>query len=219
MAKKDIINYLEDVAEKVNEKSLKDMINYSLMSYAKDPKKVKISDLKALMTDVDSYLVEESKKTKKDTSKTEKKLKKAVKVTPQKKSAKYDIVESFLDEVETELGVLEKADDILNFSDLRKAFEAEEEIYFAVYWSEKYLKQFNYVGTIQNVQQPKSFPHDLDLVSCFYISDEDILAIGTSIMTEMPYVFQASDLEYVDGVRYSNSMEFEVYRLVQEEEE
>lgn len=146
--------------------------------------------------------------------KTEKAEKKSAVQKSAQKGTAFDLADTFADTIQTEIGTLKKAQDIKTFADLRKALANEEEIYFAVYWTERLLRQFDYVGTIKTVQKPKNFPNDLDLVSCIYLSDEDKLAVGISSYTDMPYIIQPGDMTITeDGLRYTSNMEFELYRL------
>lgn len=132
----------------------------------------------------------------------------------EQKGTNFDLAGMFEETIPTEIGTLTKAQDIKTFADLRKALENEEEIYFAIYWTERLLRQFDYVGTIETVKKPKNFPNDLDLVSCIYLSDEDKLAVGISSYTDMPYIIQPKDMTITeDGFRYTSNMEFELYRL------
>ena len=132
----------------------------------------------------------------------------------EQKGTNFDLAGMFEETITTEIGTLTKAQDIKTFADLRKALENEEEIYFAIYWTERLLRQFDYVGTIETVKKPKNFPNDLDLVSCIYLSDEDKLAVGISSYTDMPYIIQPKDMTITeDGFRYTSNMEFELYRV------
>lgn len=132
----------------------------------------------------------------------------------EQKGTNFDLAGMFEETITTEIGTLTKAQDIKTFADLRKVLENEEEIYFAIYWTERLLRQFDYVGTIETVKKPKNFPNDLDLVSCIYLSDEDKLAVGISSYTDMPYIIQPKDMTITeDGFRYTSNMEFELYRL------
>ena len=137
----------------------------------------------------------------------------AVQKSEQKGTA-FDLADTFADTIQTEIGTLEKAQDIKTFADLRKALANEEEIYFAVYWTPRLLKQFGY-SPIDSIKAPKSFANDLDLVSCIYIGDEDTIAVGISAYTDAPYNFQPKALvvDEESGLRYVNSAEFELYRL------
>lgn len=155
------------------------------------------------------------------------KKKAPAKKAPEKKSAvkksdakgrAFDIADVFADSFEVQFGTLEKAQDIKDFKDLAEALKNEEEIYFAFYWTSRLLRQFDYCP-IKTVKKPKEFDNDLDLVSCIYLSDEGTLAIGVSSYTDAPYIIAPEDMKVTeDGFRYSNQMEFEVYRLVGEVE-
>lgn len=162
---------------------------------------------------------EEVQEEKKPAKKTPAKKTPAKKTAVQKDETKgraFDLASMFSDTIETEIGVLEKAQDIKDFNDLAKALENEEEIYFAFYWTARLLRQFDYCPC-KTVKKPKEFANDLDLVSCIYLSDEGKLAIGVSSYTDAPYIIEPGDMKITEeGFRYSNTMEFEVYRLVEE---
>lgn len=156
----------------------------------------------------------EEKKTPAKKTVAKKSEKKSAVQKSEQKGTNFDLADMFAETISTEIGTLNKAQDIKTFADLRKALENEEEIYFAIYWSERLLRQFDYVGTIETVKKPKNFPNDLDLVSCIYLSDEDKLAVGISSYTDMPYIIQPKDMTITeDGFRYTSNMEFELYRL------
>lgn len=167
---------------------------------------------------------QEEPKTEETAPKEEKKApaKKTVTKKSEKKSAVkssdtvkgIDIADNFSEVIETEIGTLEKAQDIKTFADLRNALASEQEIYFAVYWSKRLINQFGY-SNIDSIKSPKSFANDLDLVSCIYIGDEDTVAVGISAYTDAPYTFQPKDLiiDEESGLRYVNGAEFELYRL------
>lgn len=161
---------------------------------------------------------EEKKPTKKTPAKKTITKKTAVQKDESKGRA-FDLATMFADTIETEIGVLEKAQDIKNFNDLAKALENEEEIYFAFYWTKRHLRQFDYCN-YREIKKPAEFANDLDLVSCIYLSDEGKLAIGVSSYTDAPYIIEPNEMKITeDGLRYSSSMEFEVYRLVEEADE
>lgn len=156
----------------------------------------------------------EEKKTPAKKTVAKKSEKKSAVQKSEQKGTNFDLAGMFSETISTEIGTLKKAQDIKTFADLRKALENEEEVYFAIYWSERLLRQFDYVGTIETVKKPKNFPNDLDLVSCIYLSDEDKLAVGISSYTDMPYIIQPKDMTITeDGFRYTSNMEFELYRL------
>lgn len=160
--------------------------------------------------------VQEEKKPAKKTPAKKAPEKKTAVQKDESKGRSFDLASMFSDTIETEIGLLEKAQDIKNFNDLAKALENEEEIYFAFYWTKRLLRQFEYCP-LRTVAKPKEFANDLDLVSCIYLSDEGKLAIGVSSYTDAPYILVPEDMKITeDGFRYSNTMEFEVYRLVEE---
>lgn len=235
MNKEQMVQFLDEHFNEVTDKNLQERITYTANAWKKDHDSVKLSDLRPLVKEVEALLPEEeskpapansTKKTLKKSSKKEEKkapAKKPVAKKSEKKSAvqkseqkgtNFDLAGMFEETITTEIGTLTKAQDIKTFADLRKALENEEEIYFAIYWTERLLRQFDYVGTIETVKKPKNFPNDLDLVSCIYLSDEDKLAVGISSYTDMPYIIQPKDMTITeDGFRYTSNMEFELYRL------
>ena len=107
------------------------------------------------------------------------------------------------------------AHDIDSMEKLMEAFNNEETIVFAMYWSKRHLKQFNYFQG--DFEAPTEFPMDLDISECIYVSDEGVVAYATSLYTEACYMFKPEDFEEVDGLRFAGSIEFQIYRLVEEE--
>ena len=215
MNKEQMVQFLDEHFNEVTDKNLQERITYTANAWKKDHDSVKLSDLRPLVKEVEALLPEEESKpapAKKPVAKKSEK-KSAVQKSEQK-GTNFDLAGMFEETITTEIGTLTKAQDIKTFADLRKALENEEEIYFAIYWTERLLRQFDYVGTIETVKKPKNFPNDLDLVSCIYLSDEDKLAVGISSYTDMPYIIQPKDMTITeDGFRYTSNMEFELYRL------
>lgn len=213
--KEQMVQFLDEHFNEVTDKNLQERITYTANAWKKDHDSVKLSDLRPLVKEVEALLPEEESKpapAKKPVAKKSEK-KSAVQKSEQK-GTNFDLAGMFEETITTEIGTLTKAQDIKTFADLRKALENEEEIYFAIYWTERLLRQFDYVGTIETVKKPKNFPNDLDLVSCIYLSDEDKLAVGISSYTDMPYIIQPKDMTITeDGFRYTSNMEFELYRL------
>lgn len=106
----------------------------------------------------------------------------------------------------------EMATDIKTIEDLHKAISDEQEIVFAFYWTKRHLRQFPYFNGYFG--QPKSFDNDLDLATAIYVSDEMKVAYMISMYTEAYYMTLPEDFEEVDGVRFSNGIEFQIYRAV-----
>lgn len=104
------------------------------------------------------------------------------------------------------------AHDIDSIEKLVEAFNNEETIVFAYYWTPRLLKQFKYS---EYVNTPKEFPLDLDVATCIYVSDEGIIAYAVSLYTEAVYIISPSDFEEIQGVRFANGCEFQIYRLVE----
>ena len=97
--------------------------------------------------------------------------------------------------------------------DLAEAFNDDETIVFAFFWSARQLKQYDYFNGI--VEVPKSFPQDLDLATCVYVSDEGVISYAVSLYTEANYFITPDCFEEVDGLRFCRGMEYQIYRLVE----
>lgn len=104
----------------------------------------------------------------------------------------------------------EIAHDIKNMDDLFKAMENEEVVVFTMYWTKRHLKQFPYFNG--EFKAPKEFPLDLDMATCLYASDNGTCAYVMSMYTEGMYVIFPDNLEEVKGVRFSNGIEYQIYR-------
>lgn len=103
------------------------------------------------------------------------------------------------------------AHDVTSITDLLKAFNDNEEIVFAYYWTKAQLKQFNYAnGTLKT---PKNgFSNNLDLATTLYVSDNEAVCYNLSMYTEALYQVMPESFEEYDGVRYSDGIEFQIYR-------
>ena len=136
-------------------------------------------------------------------------------VTPKETPSEYSVLlaEVFKDDIEVDGNTYTIAHDIQTMEDLMTAFENEETIVFAFYWTERHLKQFEYFSGW--VKAPKSFPMDLDLASCIYASDDGVIAYAVSLYTDANYNILPEDLEEVDGIRFCRGMEYQIYRLVE----
>lgn len=120
------------------------------------------------------------------------------------------LADTFADTLEIEGETYTIAHDIKDIKTLHDALDKDEQVVFATYWTKRHLRQFNYSNF---VKAPKSFPNDLDLASCLYVSDDGVIAYALSMYTEGMYSFLPEDLaEEADGLRYSNGMEFQIYR-------
>lgn len=106
----------------------------------------------------------------------------------------------------------ELATEIKDMEDLFKAIENEEQIVFAFYWTKAHLKQFPYFNEL--LGKFKKFDNDLDLATCMYMSDEKRVAYMLSAYTEAFYTIIPDFLEEVDGIRYAQGIEFQIYKAV-----
>lgn len=106
----------------------------------------------------------------------------------------------------------ELATDIVNMDDFFKAVEKDDPLVFAFKWTKADLKQFPYFGEM--LGKFKSFEKDLDLATCMYMSDEKKVAYMLSMYSEAFYTILPEHLEEVDGIRYSQGIEFQIYRAV-----
>ena len=135
-----------------------------------------------------------------------------VKATEPKSGKEISIAESFSDEFELDGVKYQIAHDIKNMEDLAKAYENDETIIFAMYWSKRLLRQFGYGDG--SFDTPKEFPLDLDIATCIYVSDEGVVAYAVSNYTEANYRILADEFEEVDGLRYAGAIEYQIYRVV-----
>lgn len=109
--------------------------------------------------------------------------------------------------------------DLVTIQDVVKAYNNEEDIIIATYWTKKLLRQYaeGYDPMHINPNRPKSFEHDLDLVEITYAND--LVVTGNSLYSFVPQIFLPDDFEQdEDGMRYANGCEFQVYEVVSEEE-
>lgn len=136
-------------------------------------------------------------------------------------SLEVDLAEVFKDTLTIEDGdskvSLKIAHDIKDMEDLVKALENNETIVFAMYWSERLLQQFPYFNG--DFKAPAKFPMDLDLSTCLYASDSGTCAYAISSFTEGMYLILPEHLKEHKGLRFSNGIEYQIYREVETDEE
>lgn len=115
------------------------------------------------------------------------------------------LAEVFPDTLEVDGETYEIAHEVKTIKDL-----LDGEFEFAFYWTKRHLRQFPYFNG--RLGQPTSFKNDLDTAQLIYVSDEGRVAYCVSDATEVPYTILPSDLEEVDGLRFANGCEFQIYR-------
>ena len=98
----------------------------------------------------------------------------------------------------------------LTIQEIRDYVTSDKTMYIAAHWSKKMLKQFEY-GKIHSVKAPKEFPHDLDILTAVIVCDNVDRLWAMSVYTEAMMYFEGVDLVAVEGVRFSEGLEFEFY--------
>lgn len=140
-------------------------------------------------------------------------------VEPNTKSEKeVPLAKMFKEKIESPvLGTLEIAHDIKTFKDLRNAVEKEELLVFAVYWTKRMIKQFNYGANLKLKHVPTSFKDDIDLATLIYIGEVNDIAYAVSSDTDGVYNILPDNLVEVDGLRFTDGgCEFQIYRQTAE---
>lgn len=136
-------------------------------------------------------------------------------VTDSKKAVQ--LAKTFPQSFEVEGTKYEIANDIKTIEDAYNAIADDEGLIAAFYWTQRHLKQFPYFGGL--LGQPKSFDNNLDLCSCIMISDQHKVAYFASMYTEAFYTLLPEHFVEEDGIRLSGGIEFQLYRIVEDEEE
>lgn len=238
MKKEELVEELKGVMKHVKDKSLKDSISYTIRNAASATKRDLLDLIKEVGASiatqnvtpvaVENSIKKPSVKSKKgvkradevtaeDVAVTEEKpVKKPVKKTASKSSAtkKKETGTSAvfpLSLKDSDLGDMKVADDIKTMDDLLKCMENGERIVFAMLWTKKQLRQFNYLAP-EGIKVPSQFPEDLDICNCIYIAEGREVAYCVSSYTEAVYTVLPKDLEVIDGCRYTSGCEFEIYR-------
>lgn len=131
----------------------------------------------------------------------------------QKSAPKMDMADSNMFPNTLKVGDSEYtlAPEIKDMKDLLDAFNNDEEIVFAFYWTARLLKQFDYAGG--KLKAPNKFDNDLDLATTLYVSDEGKVCYNLSMYTEALYQVMPGAFEEVDGVRYNEGIEYQIYKL------
>lgn len=237
--KNELVNFLSENVKRVKDKSLKDRINYTLKAFKKDEKSVAVLDLRAIAKEIDSLLTApaatvetsikkpttasksklrqskseaktETKETEAKSSAPKKTLKKSS--APKTEVKKPETVEKFPETLDLKNLRLKKLP-VKDFNALYKALEAldaDERIYFAAEWTPEQLKECEYSGNLTQIQKPKSFKFNLDILSVLYLGDNNTLGIAVSEYTDMPYIFNPEEVKS----REMNGIPFEIYEAV-----
>lgn len=111
--------------------------------------------------------------------------------------------------------------DLKTIKDIAKAYSEGTDFVIATYWTRRHLKQFasSYDPMNINPGRPTAFENDLDLIEVTYAND--LVVTGVSLYSSVPQIFLPinfdRDEEY--GLRFANGVEFEVYEVVEFEDE
>lgn len=115
-------------------------------------------------------------------------------------------------------GTLKIRRDLVTIQDVVKAYNNDEDIVIATYWTKKLLRQYaqSYDPMGINPNRPTSFEHDLDLIEITYANE--LVITGCSLYSYVPQIILPRDFEQdEDGMRYANGCEWEIYEVVSEE--
>ena len=149
--------------------------------------------------------------------KTVAEVKEPKKSTKKVEKPHQDYLDKFPDTLESKSlkGTLKRRPDLVTIQDVVKAYNNDEDIVIATYWTKKLLKQYaqGYDPMGINPNRPKSFEHDLDLIEITYA--HELVITGCSLYSIVPQILVPADFEQdEDGMRYANGCEFEVYEVV-----
>ena len=216
VSKKDLLDLVKDSMTALGDKFIlaTESTDVAVPILAENSVKPKLSSKSKTKEKVEEP-EEETEETPKKTGKKSSKKESAVKVVnpEEEKTPAILLADTFKEEIEVEGDKYQIAHDIKTMDDLIKSFDNEETVVFAMYWSKRHLKQFNYFNG--DFKAPTAFPQDLDLASCIYVSDEGIVAYAISMYSEGCYVFKPQDFKEYEGIRFSSGIEFQIYRLVE----
>lgn len=224
VTKKDLLDLVKDVMNALGDKFIlaTDSMDVSAPVLAENsvkPSGKKLSKKSKAEPKTDETTEEPKESPKKPAKKGGKKKESAVTVSNEEEENTPAILlaETFKDEIvlsdDDGESKYQIAHDIDSMEKLVEAFNNEETIVFAMYWSKRHLQQFPYFNG--EFKAPKEFPLDLDIASCMYVSDDNVVAYAISLYTEGCYVFKPQDFKEHDGIRFSSGIEFQIYRLVE----
>lgn len=223
---KDFINTNFKAVEK-KDKSLADTIKYASDKYNKDNRSVKKAEFadiakkiinllgdkaKDATTPAPKLAVVENNTKPQETKSTKTTLKpnkdKGKKEEPKTEEPKAETKGSkmFPADLDIDKDTYTLAEGITTMEDLLKAYEENREFVFAFHWTKGEIKQF-----YDRRFPVKEFPDDLDLATTLHVSDACKVCYNLSMYTEALYQIMPDAFEVIDGFRYSNGIEFQIY--------
>lgn len=112
-------------------------------------------------------------------------------------------------------------DEVKTLKDVYDLVTAGKSIFFAMYWTKRHLAQFQYdiYGVNAKADMTKlaknGFPNDLDLAQLMFVSEEHKVAYVVSAYSEVIYSILPTNLEFTDGMRFTNGIEYNIYEIIE----
>lgn len=211
VTKADLVTLVKDMMKALGDKFKEPALQLAPANSLKKPKKAEEPMEETPQTEETA----ETPKKKATKKKATPKKSKAVETAEDLSLAKKYFPETYEIEENNIVTTMEIAHDIKTVKDLTKALEENESspIVFAFLWTKAHLKKYKYFDGL--VEIPKEFPDNLDLATCIYSSENNTVAYALSQYTEAFYTIVNEMLEEVEGVRYCNGCEFQVYRVTE----
>lgn len=249
--KDDMLKFLEATLTDISDTALTERVQYTLSNY----EKAKKAEIFETVEEVQSYLDSASTESLAPATNEEKKTSKKPVVKPTEHAMKPKKTPKKVEEPKTEetpdtvvatkqigtlpiaklfpetlnienLGVLKRAEETYKtMEDVAKALEEGKHFYFACYWTQRHIKEYNY-SLAYHVQGVKKFPNDLDILEPVYFCENAKRMWANSVYTEAMCFFENDEMEHINDtdpyngekfrVRVSNGMEFELYELVED---
>ncbi len=150
--------------------------------------------------------VEEKKKETKEEKKKETK-------TAKKSDKVRELATQFPKELKLDGDTVELDLSVSSLEDLRVGIEKGEEYFIAVYWTPRLIKQFNYDEHGFADTKITKFENDLDICQLIHIADNHKVAYALSLYSNVMYMITPEDLEIIDGMRYTNGAEYNIYKV------
>lgn len=142
---------------------------------------------------------------------------KSNKVVHQKVELLANFPEEIISTTLADISKLKLRTDIKNISDVVTAFNNEEDIVIATYWTKRHLKQYgsSYDPMNINPNKPKEFEHDLDFIEVTYANE--LVVTGCSLFSYVPNIFLPTDFiqDEESNLRFANGCEFQVYEAIE----
>ena len=226
-----ILNNAKDLPQEVRE-----TIQYTVDSFNKNKRSVQISDIQDTISFLESEtdikfedFAGEKEDKEPPTENKPKVLPKAkeetqtTEETPQADTPQVnnDILDQFPETLKSEKlkTILKVRNDLKTIQDVAKAYNNDEDIVLAMYWTKRHLQQYadSYDPMGINPNKPTEFENDLDLVEITYAND--LVVTGSSLYSYIPHILLPKDFQiYDNNLRYVNGCEFQIYEVAELED-